>query len=156
MDPLSVTASVVGILETVSKLSSAVYRFTQDYKLADEELNAARSHALLLKDEIMGLESRKASSYLPPRKTVKSRDGFDRPAVAECLAMGESSFEKAMSTAHGLLSDIEAAFPLRLGPHTWRSKVRWAMKDKRVLVDLRKRLQSAESTLQGIVSTEQL
>lgn len=151
MDPLSITAGVVGILDAVSKLSSVMSRFKQDYTLADEDLNIARSHALLLKEEISGLMSRNSSNYSPPRKTAKGRDDG-----AAHLAMDKSSFENAMSTARGLLSDIEASFPLRSEPHTWRSKVRWAMKDKQAFSQLKERLKSAESTLQGIVTMEQL
>ena len=70
--------------------------------------------------------------------------------------MEEDSFTEAMSTAHDLLSTIEVSFPLRSEPHTWRNKVRWAMKDKHALAQLRERLSSTESTLQGIVTMEQL
>lgn len=156
MDPLSITAGVVGLLDTVSKLSSAISRFKQDFKLADEDLNVARNHALLLKEEIRGLEPRKSSNYSPPRKKNPGHNDSDRAGETDHLTMEKSSFEKAMSTARELLSDIEACFPLRSEPHTWRSKVRWAIKDKEVLAHLKERLQSAESTLQGIVAMEQL
>lgn len=155
MDPLSITAGAVGILGAVTKLSGAVSRFKQDYKLADEDLNVARNHALLLKEEIGKLESMNSSNYSPPRKMAEGCS-CDRAADTGHLAMDESSFAKAMSTARDLLSDIEASFPLRSEPHTWRSKVRWAVKDKQVLAQLKERLQSAESTLQGIVEMEQL
>jgi hypothetical protein len=156
MDPLSITTSVLAILGAVSKLNSTMSRFQQDYKLADEDLNVARSHALLLKEEIKGLESRKSSNYSPHRKTGEGNNDSDRTGETSDLAMDESSFAKAMSTARDLLSDIEASFPLRSEPHTWRGKVRWAMKDKQVFAQLKERLQSAESTLQGIVAMEQL
>ena len=51
---------------------------------------------------------------------------------------------------------MDASFPLRSKPHTWRRKVRWAMEDKQVLLQIKEQLQSAESTLQGIVAVEQL
>lgn len=61
-----------------------------------------------------------------------------------------------MSTARELLSTIEASFPLRSEPYTWRSKVMWAIKDKKALTQLKEQLRSAESTLQGIVTMEHL
>ena len=149
MDPLSITAGVVGILDTVSKLSNVVSQFRHDYKLADEDLNVARNHALLLKEEIRGLDA-KAS----PKSSNSEKATYEEESIADSAA--ESSFLKAMSTARDLLADIETSFPLRSEPHTWKSKVRWAMKDKHTLAQLKERLQSAESTLQGIVAMEQL
>lgn len=70
--------------------------------------------------------------------------------------MDDTALEKAMATARHLLSDIETAFALRADPHTWRSKARWALKDKKLLEQLYERLQTVETTLQGIVSMEQL
>jgi len=70
--------------------------------------------------------------------------------------MDEASFTEAMSTAHDLLTAIEESFPMRSEPHTWRSKVRWAMKDKRIFAQQKERLTSAESTLQGIADMEKL
>jgi hypothetical protein len=156
MDPLSFTASVTGILQTVTSISNAISRFTEDYKLADEELNVARSHAILLKEEIGALELRKTSTYSPLGKTAKGRHDGDKADQAVQLNMDGASFAKAMSTAHSLLSDIQCSFPLRSEPHTWKTKVRWALKDKQVLARLKERLKSAESTLQGILATEQL
>ena len=147
MDPLSTAASIVGILDIVTRLSSAISQFKEDYKLADADLDLAWQHALLLKEEIRALESKKPSRDPPPYESAKGQDGFD---------MEEASFTKAMSTACELLSTIEASFSLRSEPHTWRSKVRWAMKDKQVLQQVKERLKSAESTLQGIVAMEQL
>ena len=49
-----------------------------------------------------------------------------------------------MSTACELLSTIEASFPLRSEPHTWRRKVRWPMKDKQVLLQVKEQLQSTK------------
>ncbi|KAL2822821.1 ankyrin repeat-containing domain protein [Aspergillus cavernicola] len=157
MEPFSVVASVANIADAVTKLSSAIAQFRQDYKLADEDLDIARRHALLLKEEIAALESRKPWDYTPPRKSTKGLfNDSNRTTETSSIGMDESSFAKAMSTACGLLSDIEATFPLRSEPHTWRSRVRWAIKDKKVLARLKERLQSTESTLQGIVSMEQL
>ena len=109
MDHFSITAGTVGILDCVARLSSAMSRFKDDYKLADADLDITRQHALLLKQEIRALESKKGSHH-----------------------------------------------PLRSEPHTWRRKVRWAMKDKQVLLQVKEQLQSTESTLQGIVAMEQL
>jgi hypothetical protein len=49
--------------------------------------------------------------------------------------------------ARELLASIDESAPLRSEPHTWRSKVRWAMEDKQVLAKLGERLKAAESTL---------
>jgi len=156
MEPFSITIGVVGLLDSVTKLSCTISRFKHDYKLADKDLDIARQHALLLKAEIRALESRKASNYSPPRKTAKGHHNSNRAAETSHLVMEEASFAKAMSTAHELLSAIEASFPLCSESHTWRSKVRWAMKDKHVLAQIKERLRSAESTLQGIAAMEQL
>lgn len=154
---METVAAVVGITDVVVKLSSAIARFRQDYKLADEDLDVARSHALLLRNEIAALESRKSWSVTPPQDQKNDVKSSDQDAQTNLqFGMEEISFAKAMSTAGGLLSDIDTAFPLRLEPHTWRSKVRWAIKDKKTLTRLKERLQSTESTLQGIVSMEQL
>lgn len=153
MDPLSITAGVVGILDTVTKLSCAVSRFKEDYKLADAHLDIARQHSLLLQEEIRALESWGATNCSTPRKTH-----HDSGCATESshLVLERASFAKAMCTAHELLSTIDGSFPLRSEPHTWRSKVRWAMKDKNAFAQLQERLRSAESTLQGIVTMEQL
>ncbi|KAK0754841.1 ankyrin repeat-containing domain protein [Schizothecium vesticola] len=151
MDPLSVTAGVVGILDTVSKLGGAIYRFRQDYKCADEDLNVAREHALLLRDEIQALETQRLAPRPQPTRRKSGSDDGTAPPIMDDVAL-----EKAMATARHLLSDIETAFPLRVDPHTWRSKARWAMKDKKLLEQLYERLQTVETTLQGIVSMEQL
>ncbi|KAI8634383.1 ankyrin repeat-containing domain protein [Xylariaceae sp. FL1651] len=156
MDPLSVTAGVVGLLDVVSRLSFSILRFKGDYKLADEDLNSARDHALLLKEEISKLEQIKSSSFSPPRKTAKLHNDLDQISNHSHLAIDDASFEKAIATARNLFRNIEASFPLRSDPHTWRSKVRWAMKDKQAFAHLKDHLQSAESTLQGIVLMEQL
>lgn len=156
MDPLSVTAGVVGIATTVTNLSCAISRFKDDFKLADEDLDIARQHALLLKEEIRALESTKATNYSPLRKAAKGHHNRDLGGETRHLVMEEDAFAKALSTAHELLSTIEASFPLRSEPHTWRSKVRWALKDKHALTQLKERLKAAESSLQGIASMEQL
>ncbi|KAI1444822.1 ankyrin repeat-containing domain protein [Annulohypoxylon stygium] len=148
MDPISITTGVVGMLDVISRLSMAISRFKHDYKIADEDLNVAMNHVLLLRQEIRGLESINCPSYSPISTNPKGQGDSD-PAPA-------ALFAKAVSTARGLLCDIEAAFPLRSEPHTWKSKVRWALKDKQALAQLKERLHSAESTLQGIVSLEQL
>ena len=154
MDPFSIVTGTVGLLDCVTRLSNAISRFKDDYKLADADLDIARQHALLLKEEIRALESKKDSHHSPPHKSAEGQDRFDRDAGSSHLE--DASFAKAMSTACELLSTIEASFPLRSEPHTWRRKVRWAMKDKQVLLQVNKQLQSAESTLQGIVTMEQL
>ncbi len=156
MDPLSIATGIVGILDSVTRLSNAISRFKDDYKLADADLDIARQHALLLKEEIRALESEKVSHHHPPRKSAKGQDGFDRAAENSHLVLEDASFAKAKSTACELLSTIEASFPLRSEPHTWRRKVRWAMKDKQVLLHVKEQLKSAESTLQGIAAMEQL
>lgn len=154
MDPFSVAAGVVGILESVTRLSSAISRFKDDYKLADTDLDMARQHALLLKEEIRAVESKKASSPPSSHKSVKEQERLD--CATQDKTLEDPSFAKAMATASELLSTIEESFPLRSEPHTWRSKVRWAMKDKQILAQVKERLKSAESTLQGIATMEQL
>lgn len=87
----------------------------------------------------------------PSRRKTDSDDGATPPPI-----MDDTALEKAMATARHLLSDIETAFALRADPHTGRSKARWALKDKKLLEQLYERLQTVETTLQGIVSMEQL
>ena len=156
MDPFSITVGVVGILNSVKDLSCAISRFKDDYKIADEDLDIAQKHMLLLKKEIGALKSRIASNYSPPRKTARGHHDSNRAAETSDLVMDEASFTEAMSTAHDLLTAIEESFPMRSEPHTWRSKVRWAMKDKRIFAQQKERLRSAESTLQGIADMEKL
>lgn len=156
MDPFSITAGVVGMLGCVTKLSCTINGFRHDYKVADEDLEIARQHALLLQEEIRALESAKASKYSQQNKSVRDLHGSSYTDDNTTPVMEEASFTKAISTAHELLSTIESCFPLRSEPHTWRSKVRWVMKDKVVLAQLKERLKSTESTLQGIATMEQL
>ena len=156
MDPLSITMAVMGISSAISKLSTTVSHFMHDCKLADEDLNVARNHAILLQEEIKGLESKRPSVYSLPDKRATGRRIANKAAWSGNFAIEEASFEKALSTARDLLCYIEASFALRSEPHTWRSKVRWAIKDKQDFARLMDRLQRAESTLQGIVSMEQL
>jgi len=52
MDPFSITVGVVGILNSVKDLSCAISLFKDDYKLADEDLDIAQKHMLLLKKSI--------------------------------------------------------------------------------------------------------
>lgn len=156
MDHFSIAAGTVGILVCVARLSSAMSRFKDDYKLADADLDITRQHALLLKQESRALESKKGSHHPPPHKSAEGQDGFDRGAKSSHLVLEDTSFPKTMSTACELLSTIEASLPLRSEPHTWTRKVRWAMKDKQVLLQVKEQLQSTESTLQGIVAMEQL
>ena len=152
MDPFSIAAGVVSILDCVTRLSSAISQFKDDYKLADADLDVAQQHALLLKEEIRALGLKKASHH----NSADGQDGFDYAAESSHFVPEEDSFAKAMSTASELLSTIEASFPLRSEPHTWRTKVRWAMKDKQVLHQVKERLKYAESTLQGIAAMEQM
>ena len=154
MDPLSVTAGVVGILDSVTRLNSAIAAFRNDYKVADEDLNFARKHALLLREEIEGLDLVTLPPYTPPSKSGKNR--HLQHGSNDDAGMDRVSFILAMTTARDLLSSIEEAFPLRSEPHTWKSKVRWAIKDKGVLEGLKEKLKAAESTLQGVVAAEQL
>lgn len=156
MDPFSIAAGTVGLLDCVTRLSNAIFRFKDDYKLADADLDIARQHALLLKEEIRALELKKGLYHTPPHESAEGEDGFDRAGRSGHLVLEDASFVEAMSTACELLATIETSFPLRSEPHTWRHKVRWAMKDKQVLLQVKEQLQSAESTLQGIVAMEQL
>ncbi|KAL8880307.1 MAG: hypothetical protein Q9198_002257 [Flavoplaca austrocitrina] len=156
MDPFSITAGVVGLLDCVTRLSFAINRFKDDYRLADADLDTARQHALLLQEEIKALESTKARNCCLVSKTGKRNHDIDNSVVDGHLSIEETSFVKAVSTTHELLSTIKASFPLRAEPHTWRSKVRWVLKDKHVLVQLKEQLKTTESTLQGIVAMEQL
>ena len=156
MDPFSVAAGVVSIFDSVTRLSSAISRLKDDYKLADADLDIARQHALLLKEEIRALESREVPNKASRHTSAKSKAKIDCAPKDNGLAEEELSFTKAMSTASELLKTIEASFPLRSEPHTWRSKVRWAVKDKQVLYKIKEQVKSAESTLQGIVLMYQL
>jgi hypothetical protein len=156
MDPFSITAGVVGIADSVTKLSSLIFRLRHDYRCADEDLDNARQHALLLREEIKALETRKAGLPHALNHAGDSRPYYRTSSQKSYVVMEEGPYTKAMSTAHDLLSTIESSFPLRSEPHTWRSKVRWALKDKQTLVELQERLKSAESTLQGIATMEQL
>jgi hypothetical protein len=148
MDPFSITVGVLGISDAVCKLGSAVSRFRDDYKLADEDLDIARQHALLLKGEIEALDARRVSYHAFSDKALESTPGM--PTTEE------ASFEKAMLTAKELLAGIEESAPLLSEPHTWRGRVRWAMRNKKVFARLNERLKSAESTLQGIAAMEQM
>ena len=107
----------------------------------------------MLRDEIEALKSQQQSRKRPDGAKAKDHGEY-KPATN--LTMDESALDEAVSIACHLLADIEAAFPLRAEPHTWKSKARWAMKDKKLVQQLQERLQSVESTLQGIVSMEQL
>ncbi|CAO1604783.1 hypothetical protein XANCAGTX0491_008323 [Xanthoria calcicola] len=156
MDPFSITAGVVGVLDCVTRLGVSINRFKNDYKLADSDLDIARQHTLLLQEEIKALESTKVSDCSPVSKTGKEHKDFNCAAEDTHLGLEETSFARAVSTAHELLSTIDASIPLRSEPHTWRSKVRWVMKDKRILAQLKEQLKSTESTLQSIVTMEQL
>ena len=156
MDPFSITAGVVGIFDSVTRLNSAISQFKDDYKLADRDLDMARQHALLLKEEIRALELIKLSQIQERLKLEEGQDCSDRTAEMSCVLPEEASFSKAISTASELLSTIEESFSLRAEPHTWRSKVRWAVKDKQTLLQVKERLKCAESTLQGIAVMEQL
>jgi hypothetical protein len=150
-------AAVVQITDAVVKLSSAIAKFRHDYKLADKDLDAARTHALLLKEEIAGLESRMSWKANMALGQSNEKKAFDQVANSNHdLVTDQSCFGKALFTASALLSDINTAFPLQLEPSTWRTKARWAIKDKRIFAELKERLRSTESTLQGIVSMEQL
>ena len=155
MDPFSITAGIIGVLDCVTKMSCAISRFKADYKLADADLEIARQQALLLQEEIAALESRKTSDY--SQLCGKTNGDYKCDHGAEnSHGLEKASFTKAMSTAHNLLSSIDSSFCLRSEPHTWRSKVRWAMKDKHNLAQLKDQIRSTESTLQGIVTMEQL
>jgi hypothetical protein len=150
-------AAVVQITDAVVKLSSAIAKFRHDYKLADKDLDVARTHALLLKEEIAALECRKPWRASMALRQSNEKKGFNQVANPNHdVAMDQTSFSKALSTASALLSDIDTAFPLQLEPHTWRTRARWAIKDKRIFAELKERLRSTESTLQGIISMEQL
>src|SRR4051812_3656541 len=116
MDPFSITVGVLGISDAVCKLGGAVSRFRDNYKLADEDLDIARQHALLLKDEIEALDARRESYHASCDKTLKL------PTVMSTTE--EASFEKAMLTAKELLAGIEESAPLLSEPYTWRSRVR--------------------------------
>jgi hypothetical protein len=118
MDPFSITAGIIGMTDIVTKLSCTVARFGDDYKLADEELDIARQHALLWKEEIKALESRKASSYTAPRKTAQELRDHDNSAETGPAVVEEVAFAKALLTAQELPTAIEIAFPLRSEPHT--------------------------------------
>ncbi|KAK4207532.1 ankyrin repeat-containing domain protein [Rhypophila decipiens] len=156
MDPLSVTAGVMGILDVVSKLGKFVHQVSKDFQFADEDLNTAREHALLLRDEINALKSQQRSSYQSqPLKSAKTKCETEE-TPPPYLTMEEAAIQQAVSTACHLLEGIEATLPLRAEPKTWRTKARWALKDKKLIQELQGRLQSVESTLQGIMSMEQL
>ena len=155
MDPFSAAASVVSLLDTITRLGRTISQFKEDYRLADADLELARQHALLLKEEIRSLNSKGWSGSPQPHQAAEMKDGLNFTSESR-PSSEDGTFEKAMSVAGGLLSTLEASFPLRSEPHTWRSKVRWAIKDKQVLLQLRERLKSAEITLQGIAALEQL
>jgi hypothetical protein len=48
---------VIGVSDVVCKLSGAVARFREDEKLADEDLEIAREHTRLSKEETQALEA---------------------------------------------------------------------------------------------------
>ena len=51
MDPFPIAAGTVGILDCIARLSSAMSRFKDNYKLADADWDIARQHVLLSKQE---------------------------------------------------------------------------------------------------------
>lgn len=150
MDPLSVIAGVVGISDSISKLCGAIVQFKEDYRLADDDLDAARDHAILLREEIRGLDLKMQLSR-PPDDEKHHGEPIPHHSAVE-----NPAFAKAMSVARDVLTGLEKSFSLRASAHTWRSKIRWALKDKQALAQLKGQLQSAESTLQGLVAMEQL
>ncbi|KAL8854173.1 MAG: hypothetical protein Q9221_001096 [Calogaya cf. arnoldii] len=142
----------MSVLDCVTKLRFAINRFKDNYKLAAADLDIARQHALFLQEEIRALEPTKTTDCRPVSKTGKEPRDLDNVAEAVHPVLEEASFAKAISTAHELLSTIEASFPLRSESHIWRWKVRWIMKDKQVLAPLEEQLNFTESTLYGIQS----
>lgn len=65
--------AVVGISGAISNLSTTDSHLKQDCKLADENLNVARNHAILLQKEIKALKSKRPSAYSLPEKRATER-----------------------------------------------------------------------------------
>ena len=69
--------------------------------------------------------------------------------------MTPETFTQALSVAESLLTDIEKSFPSTSGPLKWRTRIKYALRDKELCKTLGEKLRSVESTLQSILLFEQ-
>lgn len=172
MDPLSATASVAGILDVVTRLGKLLYRMQRDLKNADADIEAARRQAQLLQEEIRIARELRESSERSQSKDASDSfhtsdaqdwDGeFERDQrkpeadESEDLQMTSETFTKALTIAEGLMADIDQSMPLRAHPDKWKSRIKWVLRDKSTVEALKSKLKSVESSLQGILSFEQM
>jgi hypothetical protein len=149
MDPLSATASVVSMLDVVTRLGMLFYRIQSDMRTADKSLEAARQQVILLQQEI-----RMARNIQEEVSTEDATSPSTSTASGQ-LTMTLKTFTQALSVAESLLTDIEKSFPLTSGPLKWRTRMKYALIDKELCKTLGEKLRSVESTLQSILLFEQ-
>jgi hypothetical protein len=149
MDPLSATASVVSLLDVVTRLGMLFYRIQSDMRTADKGLEAARQQVILLQQEISMAQN------LQKEVSTEDTTSSSTSTAGGQLTMTLENFTQALSAAESLLSDIEKSFPSTLGPLKWRTRIRYALIDKELCKTLGEKLRSVESTLQSILLFEQ-
>lgn len=72
-DPFSITAGVVDISDTVTRLSSAMYRLKDNSKTADTQFDLVRQHALLLKGKIESWIRKKRRIFVRLNNQLRAR-----------------------------------------------------------------------------------
>lgn len=149
MDPLSATASVVSMLDVVTRLGLLFYRIQSDMRAADKGLEAARQQVILLHEEI-----RMAQDILE-EVSNEDKTSFSTSTAGDELTMTPETFTQALSVAKSLLTDIEKSFPWTSGPLKWRTRMKYALTDKELCKTLGEKLRGVESTLQSILLFEQ-
>ena len=134
MDPLSVTASIVGILGAATKVSSVLYKFVHDAKGAPKleqtvlaEVNSLSSVLGHLQTYILGLStsSKSRTSLILVEQVIVT--------LADCVTTF-SELEAVLGTAR-----IESELRIL-------DRVKWATKESKV-TDIQGRLQSNKSSL---------
>ena len=134
MDPLSVSASIVGILSAATKVSSVLYNFVQNAKGAPKlaqtvlaEVNGLSTALGHLQTHILGLatSSKSRASFILVEQVIVT--------LADCVTTF-SELEAVLGTAR-----VESELCVL-------DRVKWASKESKI-ADIQRRLQSNKSSL---------
>ena len=99
MDPLSVTASITGIVLTVESIVSAIYKYAKGIKEARADIRQLCSELFGLKAALEHVRM-SAQFFLEPEKSA------EQPQIFSTSLLQSSQFGDMLSTAKSMLDDL--------------------------------------------------
>ncbi len=134
MDPLSITAGCLGIIQAIAKTSTTIRGFVRDVRDARGELSATARHLTELEMTI---------NLIKDDHSHSSGEGDSGPQIPESITAQTTI---VISSCHGILAELDALID-KHDPRRHQTPMRWALKGRDEVSALNRQLEAHTRTL---------